>query len=1499
MSLILTSPSDHKYQGGDLISVTFTSGTSGIAPATQGTAVVYKIRRINRKKFAAKKVNPNSVKINGNCTFGRVGLSPRFSFNHYINRTYKAYDLVNAICSNMRVMPYWDAGTLRLHQDKPAEQVNGGNYSPTADVLPAYIFTESNVIDGNFTYEGSDIKNRATLVIAKYYDNQQRKVSYEQFPSQAVIGNTTIGNVSTTISNGGDVTIAKYGILKKFVDGFGITDSSQAQRLAKWTRETEQLLTQTVTFSVAIDAGVILRTGQVIAISDSVKSGVRRGGKILGVTGTNKITVDSTANFPNNSVNYTRTINVLMPDGTVNKKTISDITGNEITISGNFKTKDADGNLVNTAPNVFADWTLETSGGTEVQNLQNQLYRVLVVTEEEKIKYKVTALIYNHSIYNAVETGNSVKFRDATNLRTKPKRPANLKIVERLYKFVINNENNNKANQIQIRSKLIINWSQVADVSRYELRILQPNGFERKYEVQGLSYEIPTVAANRTYRFRVFSISDAGGLLSHKPKETTYTTVGQTEPPNDVKALFDDGTAAFFVTATNSDAGNLINFVENEPNPDFSSGANTLEDNNTNPKVQFKDLDIAYYEIHKTNQNFSNSQINGLFGNKNNPTFVGRPRSPNLQTREFLSENYSYYIKARDRQGRYSLNATSAVFTYVAPSPPVRVADYPKLENGMVLLTWSPPSTNSSYAIKKYIINDGAKNINVRSNVTEYKTPLNFIGSKTFKIYAVDMANVSSNKLEYIINVPEPSFGNNDEINVEITLDSIVLSWPSVENTDPSYDAPNNVQQSQIPEVTGYRVTTNHEDAQVDGLKNLFPITVRDTEIEIPITAQNINKIGTALVCVTTFKVNPVYQRADLPQKGIISNSQITRTINFTRPTPPTLKNPSYIFTQDQVRLRWQKVADGFTDNTNVAIFKIIKYGIYDNSTPTKNLLFETDATEINIDVDFAADNSNMSKTYNIAALDTAYVNSPEAIKHRFEGQFRAVTVTVTKLDAPQAPNNQPAYKLGNEGGLGFVTIKYRKPTKSRTANLGLKDYRIIRSTAATFNNAWNTGTETGIELETFTNAQSFKEEVSWTIASGGQRYYYVQARDINDNLSDPLKITATINLPNTPKASGTSEVIDNNVLLRWDYGTTGNPPTKYSSSQLKVKEFEIRKHKSTATDPEDFSTATLIGRVDGVFNVVFEQEKDIYTYHIAAIDTAGNMSPSFKVVLSVAQPPDFVLNDNHFSDFTTNPSRVFGNTLTNCFLYDSKLFIPVNTTETWAEHFIGTGSTSSPQFSNMNALINATPSNLNYLEPAPAQGSYEEKYDYGNGQSVELASTKLTAIQSGVGLGSGSIQSQGIINTSRDVSPIVFTDEDGTSGNDGITQNGTTFFRFGTNFRYVKYKVIVNSNNGKYRQINTLNLILDTKILNDTGTGTANANDSGGTQVNFNVDFVDVQGITVTPNVTAYNSDNDRSRIAVVDFVDSPNPTNFKVFLFNASGTRVSGKFTWNCRGT
>ena len=244
-----------------------------------------------------------------------------------------------------------------------------------------------------------------------------------------------------------------------------------------------------------------------------------------------------------------------------------------------------------------------------------------------------------------------------------------------------------------------------------------------------------------------------------------------------------------------------------------------------------------------------------------------------------------------------------------------------------------------------------------------------------------------------------------------------------------------------------------------------------------------------------------------------------------------------------------------------------------------------------------------------------------------------------------------------------------------------------------------------------------------------------------------------------------------------------------------------------------------------------------------------------------------------------SNAFRVFDEDLDKHVLY-----LPANTTETWAQHFIGTGSSSSPQFNNMNALITANPTNTHYLEPAPSTGHFIEDFDYG----ATLASTKITATQFGIGLGSGSVQAQGVIN--------IGGNDSGSFTTDGIVQNGVSFSRFATSFRRVRYKTIVNSTDGKYRKITRLNLKIDTKILNDTGIGTANASDSGGTQVNFNVTFVDVQGIAVTPNI---NGSTVEGIIPVVDFVDAPNPTGFKVYLFNTSGVRVSGNFTWQCRGT
>ena len=112
-----------------------------------------------------------------------------------------------------------------------------------------------------------------------------------------------------------------------------------------------------------------------------------------------------------------------------------------------------------------------------------------------------------------------------------------------------------------------------------------------------------------------------------------------------------------------------------------------------------------------------------------------------------------------------------------------------------------------------------------------------------------------------------------------------------------------------------------------------------------------------------------------------------------------------------------------------------------------------------------------------------------------------------------------------------------------------------------------------------------------------------------------------------------------------------------------------------------------------------------------------------------------------------------------------------------------------------------------------------------------------------------------------------------------------------GTNFRWVKVRLDITGSATSLVKINRLNVRMAFKLSDDAGMGYAAAADSGGTTVLFNRSFVDIQSITVTPQGTA-------AATALYDFVDTPNPTKFKVLMFNSSGARISGNFSWSAKG-
>lgn len=84
----------------------------------------------------------------------------------------------------------------------------------------------------------------------------------------------------------------------------------------------------------------------------------------------------------------------------------------------------------------------------------------------------------------------------------------------------------------------------------------------------------------------------------------------------------------------------------------------------------------------------------------------------------------------------------------------------------------------------------------------------------------------------------------------------------------------------------------------------------------------------------------------------------------------------------------------------------------------------------------------------------------------------------------------------------------------------------------------------------------------------------------------------------------------------------------------------------------------------------------------------------------------------------------------------------------------------------------------------------------------------------------------------------------------------------------------------------------LDVKEAIDSGEVQANAGDTNGTQVNFNKSFKDIRSITVSLKQAQFNY------IVTYDFQDVPNPTGFKVYVWDAAGNRQSALVTWIARG-
>ena len=397
---------------------------------------------------------------------GFGGQEPRFSCNVNIQTSEEAYKLINDMCSVFRAMPYWAVGSLTVSQDKAVD--------------PSYLFTLANVTEEGFSYSGSSLKTRPNVAVVSYMDLSLRDIAYEVVEDAEAI--------------------AKYGMIKTEISAFACTSRGQAHRIGEWLLYSERYEGETVTFATSMDAGVIVRPGQVISIADPVKAGARRGGRISSAT-TTAITIDDATGLTTPG-----TISAVLPTGTVELRTVQSIVGKVITVTSAFST----------APGANSVWVYETT------NIQTSTWRVLGIAEQDGSKYAITALSYNASKYAFVERDQPLQQRDITDLNIVPASPINLTATEFLY----------DAGGIA-KAKLVVDWDGVEGVQQYRMRWRPRNGNWTDLRIQRVDFEILDTVEG-VYEIEVYSIG-ANLRTSVEPAFLTQQTFGKTAPPADVE----------------------------------------------------------------------------------------------------------------------------------------------------------------------------------------------------------------------------------------------------------------------------------------------------------------------------------------------------------------------------------------------------------------------------------------------------------------------------------------------------------------------------------------------------------------------------------------------------------------------------------------------------------------------------------------------------------------------------------------------------------------------------------------------------------------------------------------------------------------------------------------------------------------------------------------------------------------------------------------------------
>ena len=171
---------------------------------------------------------------------------PRFSFNGKIESVYDAQELFNVLAASFNAMPYWGTAIATLSQDKPTSATR--------------LYTNANVIDGEFFYDGVALRDINTAAVVVWNNPNDLGKPEPEYVAH-------------------NYGIRRYGYREKRISTLGCNSKGQAHRIGKWILDSEVFKPDNVRFRASFDS-VDLMPGEVAKIADQYYGDKRFGFKI-------------------------------------------------------------------------------------------------------------------------------------------------------------------------------------------------------------------------------------------------------------------------------------------------------------------------------------------------------------------------------------------------------------------------------------------------------------------------------------------------------------------------------------------------------------------------------------------------------------------------------------------------------------------------------------------------------------------------------------------------------------------------------------------------------------------------------------------------------------------------------------------------------------------------------------------------------------------------------------------------------------------------------------------------------------------------------------------------------------------------------------------------------------------------------------------------------------------------------------------------------------------